>query len=113
MGHLGLRKSLRDAGLPLEQSLSHIAAEIDVLLVDMSGLVWLCLLRHIDLLGWLAVEDPVGGLTNEGNVPARAGLESFLTEVGGRGGRSGHGLMGRQVGGSDHGPVGRWEDTCG
>lgn len=99
MGHLGLRRSLRHAGANLEQSISHLALEIGELFVDMSGLIWLCLLRHVDLLGWIKAGDPVGGLADEDNVSARMELASFLAEVGHRAvqGRETRGLKGAVI----------------
>lgn len=44
-------------------------------------LIWLCLVRHVDLLGSIASDDPVGGLMDEDNVHTRLGLASFLSEV--------------------------------
>lgn len=82
MGHLGLRQCLREARVGLEQSLGHIGSEVDSLFVDMSGLIWLCLVRHVDLLGSIAVNDPEGGMMEEGNMQLRIALASFLDEVG-------------------------------
>ena len=52
----------------MKQTIARFVLEDGELFVNMRGLISLCLLRPVDLLGWIKAGDPVGGLAREDDV---------------------------------------------